>query len=132
LPGIWAGTGSACLVYLAALKSIDDEMYEAAELDGANAFQKVLYVTLPMLKPLLVINFVGAFIGAFHGMGNILVLTGGAYETNVIGLQVFLEAFAYLRFGSSTALAWILGSLLIGFTVYQLSFLRNVEFRRAK
>jgi len=132
LPGIWAGTGSACLVYLAALKSIDDEMYEAAELDGANALQKVIHVTLPMLKPLLVINFVGAFIGAFHGMGNILVLTGGAYETNVIGLQVFLEAFAYLRFGSSTALAWILGSLLIGFTIYQLSFLRKVEFRRAK
>ena len=107
-------------------------MYEAAELDGANAFQKVFHITLPMLKPLLVINFVGAFIGAFHGMGNILVLTGGAYETNVIGLQVFLEAFAYLRFGSSTALAWILGSLLIGFTIYQLSFLRKVEFRRAK
>ena len=132
IPGIWAGTGSACLVYLAALKSIDDELYEAAEIDGADAFGKVLHVTLPCLKPLLIINFVGAFIGAFHGMGNILVLTGGAFETNVIGLQIFLEAFGYLRFGSSTALAWILGSLLIGFTVYQLNFLRKVEFRRAQ
>lgn len=132
LPGIWAGTGSACLVYLAALKSIDDEMYEAADIDGAGTFSKVWHITLPSLKPLLIINFVGAFIGAFHGMGNILVLTGGAYETNVIGLQVFLEAFGYLRFGSATALAWILGSVLIGFTVYQLSFLRKVEFRRAQ
>ncbi len=132
LPGIWAGSGSACLVYLAALKSIDDELYEAADIDGANAWAKVWYITLPSLKPLLIINFVGAFIGAFHGMGNILVLTGGAYETNVIGLQIFLEAFGYLRFGSSTALAWMLGSLLIGFTVYQLNFLRKVEFRRAQ
>ena len=131
-PTVWAGAGSACLVYLAALKSIDDELYEAAEIDGADAFGKVIHVTLPCLKPLLIINFVGAFIGAFHGMGNILVLTGGAFETNVIGLQIFLEAFGYLRFGSATALAWILGSLLIGFTVYQLNFLRKVEFRRAQ
>jgi len=132
IPGIWAGAGSACLVYLAALKSIDDELYEAADIDGADAFGKVWHVTLPCLKPLLIINFVGAFIGAFHGMGNILVLTGGAFETNVIGLQIFLEAFGYLRFGSATALAWILGSLLIGFTVYQLNFLKKVEFRRAQ
>ena len=132
VPGIWAGMGSACLVYLAALKSIDDELYEAAEIDGADALRKVWHVTLPCLKPLLIINFVGAFIGAFHGMGNILVLTGGAFETNVIGLQIFLEAFGYLRFGSATALAWILGSVLIGFTVYQLNFLRKVEFRRAE
>jgi multiple sugar transport system permease protein len=132
IPGIWAGAGSACLIYLAALKSIDDEMYEAAEIDGAGTFSKIVHITLPSLKPLLIINFVGAFIGAFHGMGNILVLTGGAFETNVIGLQIFLEAFGYLRFGSATALAWVLGSMLIGFTVYQLSFLRKVEFRRAQ
>jgi len=131
LPGIWAGTGAACLVYLAALKSIDTCLYEAAEIDGAGTWAKIAHVTLPSLKPLLIINFVGAFIGAFHGMGNILVLTGGAYETNVIGLQIFMEAFGYLRFGSSTALAWILGSLLIGFTIFQLGFLRKVEFRRA-
>jgi ABC-type sugar transport system permease subunit len=132
IPGIWAGTGSACLIYLAALKGVDDEIYEAADIDGAGILSKVFHITLPSLKPLLVINFVGAFIGAFHGMGNILVLTGGAFETNVIGLQIFFEAFGYLRFGSATALAWILASLLIGFTVYQLNFLRKVEFRRAQ
>lgn len=130
LPGIWAGTGSASLVYLAALKSIDDEIYEAAELDGAGIRQKIWHVTLPSLKPLLIINFVGAFIGAFHGMGNVLILTGGLYDTNVIGLQIFIEAFAYLRFGSSTALAWILGSFLVSFTIVQLGILKRVEFRR--
>ena len=132
IPSIWAGSGSACLVYLAALKSIDDEIYEAADIDGAGTFHKIFHITIPSLKPLLIINFVGAFIGAFHNMGNILVLTGGAFETNVIGLQIFFEAFGYLRFGSATALAWILGSLLIGFTIYQLNFLRKVEFRRAQ
>ncbi len=132
IPGIWAGTGSACLVYLAAIKGIDDSLYEAADIDGAGPWHKLFSITIPSLKPLLVINFVGAFIGAFHSMGNILVLTGGAYETNVIGLQIFLEAFSYLRFGPATALAWILGSMLIGFTIYQLNFLRKVEFRRSQ
>ncbi len=130
IPGIWATMGSACLVYLAALKGIDESTYEAADIDGAGAFRKMIYITLPSLKPLLIINFVGAFIAAFHNMGNILVLTGGAYETNVIGLQIFLEAFNYLRFGTATALAWLLGSLLIGFTIYQLNFLKKVEFRK--
>ena len=65
-------------------------------------------------------------------MGNILVLTGGAYETNVIGLQIFTEAFAYLRFGSATALAWILGGFLISFTIVQLGILKKVEFRRVQ
>jgi len=132
LPVIWAGTGNACLVYLAALKSVGEDSYEAAEIDGAGVWHKIRHITLPSLKPLLIINFVGALIGAFHGMGNVLILTGGAYETNVVGLQVFTEAFAYLRFGSSTALAWILGSFLVSFTIVQLGILKKVEFRRAE
>ena len=131
-PSVWAGAGSACLVYLAALKSIDDCLYEAAEIDGAGVWAKVRHVTLPCLKPLIIIQFVGAFIHAFHNMGNILILTGGAYDTNVIGLQIFLESFAFLRFGSAISLAWILGSVLITFTILQLGILKRVEFRRAE
>ena len=132
IPAIWAGTGSASLVYLAAMKSIDDEMYEAAEIDGAGIRHKIFHVTIPNLKPLLIITFIGAFIGAFHGMANVLIMTGGAFETNVVGLQIFTEAFAYLRFGSATALAWILGGFLVSFTIVQLGFLKKVEFRRAE
>ena len=132
IPAIWAGTGSASLVYLAAMKSIDDEMYEAAEIDGAGIRHKIFHVTIPSLKPLLIITFIGAFIGAFHGMANVLIMTGGAFETNVVGLQIFTEAFAYLRFGSATALAWILGGFLVSFTIVQLGFLKKVEFRRAE
>ena len=50
----------------------------------------------------------------------------------VLGLEIWLNAFLYLRFGYATAMAWILGSLLIGFTLYQLRVLRSVEFRRAE
>ena len=74
----------------------------------------------------------GATIGAFQSMQNILVMTGGTAKTMVIGLQIWMEAYVFLRFGYATALAWVLGSMLIGFTVFQLNILRRVEFRKAE
>ena len=91
-------------------------------------------ITLPYLKPLIIINFVGAFIGAFQAMQQIFVMTGGgpARATHVIGLEIWYNAFMYLKFGYATAEAWLLGSLLIGFTVYQLRILKRVKFTTAK
>lgn len=130
LPGIWAGAGPGSLIYQAALKSVPEEMYEAADLDGAGSLQKIWHVTLPTLKPLIIINFVGAFIGAFHAMENIFVMTGGGpmNATYTIGLDIFFNAFLYLKFGYATAVAWILGAILIGFTMYQLKMLKEVRF----
>jgi multiple sugar transport system permease protein len=130
VPGVWAGAGGGCLIYLAALKGVPDDVYEAADLDGAGPLRKFLRITLPYMKPLVLINLVGAFIGAFHAAGNILLMTGGGPDnkTMTIGLQIFYNAYLYLRFGYATAMAWILGSALIGFTLYQLRILRDVKF----
>ena len=105
-----------------------------ADIDGASTLQKVGRITLPYLKPLIIINFVGAFIGAFQAMQQIFVMTGGgpARATHVIGLEIWYQAFMYLKFGYATAEAWLLGSLLIGFTVYQLQILKKVKFTTAK
>lgn len=134
VPGVWANAGMGSLIYLAALKNVDEESYEAADIDGAGAFTKAWYITIPYLKPLIIINFVGAFIGVFHAMGNIFVMTGGGPgdETTVISLLIWFKAFGYLRFGEATAMAWFLGTALIAFTIYQLRILRKVEFRRAE
>lgn len=133
LVGMWAGTGPGCIIYLAALKCVPEELYESADLDGASILRKVRYVTLPTLLPLILINFLGAFIGAFHAMQNVFVLTGGgpSNATRVIGIDIFYQAFLFLDLGYATALAWILGSLLIGFTLYQLRILKQVDFRTA-
>lgn len=137
LPTIWAGMGPGCLIYLAALKTIPDDLYEAADIDGAGIVQKARHVALPGIKALIVINFVGAFIGAMKsGSEFILAMTGGGpYSpfgaTEVIGLHIFWEAFGFLRFGVATAMAWVLGSLLIGFTVIQLQRLSRMEFKAA-
>lgn len=130
IPMIWAGMGPGCLIYLAALKGIADDYYEAAEIDGAGFIDKILFIIVPILKPLIIINFVGAFIGSWYGAeGNILVMTGGAANTEVAGLHIWFKAFTFLQFGPATAMAWMLGFLLIGFTVHQLRILARVEFR---
>jgi len=134
IPGIWAGAGISSLIYLAALKSVPDDLYEAASVDGLGVFGKVRHITLPTIAPLVLINFVGAFIGTFQTMGHIFLLTfgGPGKETLVMSLAIWQEAYVNLRFSLASAYAWILGSILMGFTYLQLQLLRRVDFRQAK
>ena len=134
IPGIWASAGAGSLVYQAALTSVPSDLYEAADVDGAGIISRIRHITIPTLKPLIIINFVGVFIGAFHAMQNIFVMTGGGpfNATRVIGIDIWFNAFMYLKFGLATAMAWVLGLMLIGFTVMQLKILSKVEFRKAQ
>jgi multiple sugar transport system permease protein len=129
LPMIWSGMGPGCLIYLAALKGIADDFYEAADLDGATFIDKILFVVIPILKPLLIIQFIGVFIGAWNSSAFILAMTGGASNTEVADLHIFYKAYLYLKFGPAGAMAWVLGFMLIGFTVYQLRILSRLEFK---
>lgn len=130
LPMVWAGMGPGCLIYLAALKGISEEYYEAADIDGATFIDKILFIVFPILRPLILINFVGVFIGSWFGAtANILAMTGGAANTEVAGLHIFYKAFVFLQFGPATAMAWVLGFILIGFTIHQLRILSRLEFR---
>ncbi len=134
LPGIWAGAGAGSILYLAALKNISPERYEAADIDGANWVQKIRFITLPGLKPLILINLLGVFIGGFKAMENIFVLTQGGplNATRTIGLEVWQNAFMYLKFGYATAAAWVMGSILIGFTLVQIQYLVKLRFSTAR
>jgi len=131
LPQLWAGIGPGSIIYLAALKSIPDEFYEAADLDGAGFVGKIRHIVIPYLKPLIIINFIGAFIAAFRSANYIFIMTGGGPgdATRVLGYEIWVRSFLYLKFGIGTAKAWILGSLLIGFTGYQLRMLSRIQFK---
>ena len=134
LPVIWAAAGPGSIIYLAALKSVPEEMYEAADLDGAGISAKIRRITLPTLRPLLIINLLGATVGAFQASQNILAQTGGGpqYATHTMGLEVFVNAFLYLKFGYATAVAWIMGAMLVGFTMYQLRITKDLKFSQGK
>ena len=133
LPSVWAGIGPGSIIYLAALHGVPEDLYEAADLDGGGVLSKIWHVSIPFLKPLIIINFVGAFIATFHTMQNIFVMTQGGPgdATYVVGLYIFFNSFVWLNFGKATAAAWILGSLLVGFTVYQLRIIRHLKFQAA-
>ena len=133
LPGVWAGAGMASLIYVAALQALPPDYYEATAIDGAGILGRIRHITYPQLLPLMVINFVGAFIAAFQGMGSIFLLTfgGPGDTTNVLSLAIWKEAYNNLRFSTATTMAWFLGVALIGFTYLQIRILRKVEFRRA-
>jgi ABC-type sugar transport system permease subunit/ABC-type glycerol-3-phosphate transport system substrate-binding protein len=134
LPGVWGGMGPGCIIYLAALKAVPEEQYDAADLDGAGIFQKAWHVTLPAIFPLVLINFIGAFIGAFHGMQGILVMTGGGpdHATHVIGLELWYQSYVLANYGQSTAIAWMLASLLVGFVVMQMRIVGRMKFSTAE
>lgn len=134
LPGVWAGAGMASLIYIAALQALPSDYYEAAAIDGAGFRGRMRHVLLPQLMPLMVINFVGAFIAAFQNIGSIFLLTfgGPGDTTNVLSLAIWKEAYNNLRMGQATTMAWFLGTGLIGFTYLQFRILRKVEFRRAE
>ncbi|MDO8682042.1 MAG: extracellular solute-binding protein [Armatimonadota bacterium] len=134
LPTIWAGMGPGCIIYIAALKAVPEEMYDAADLDGAGILQKSWHVTMPVIFPLILINFVGAFIGAFHSSGNILIMTGGGpnHATHVIGLEIFRQGYVLANYGQTTAIAWMLASLLIGFAVFQMKIFARMKFSTAE
>lgn len=129
--GVWSAVGAGSIFYLAALKMIPEELYEAADLDGANIMQKITHVTIPVLRPILIIMLVGSFVGSFQVSERILALTGGGplNATHVLGLEVFYNAYVYLKFGYATAVAWMMGALLIGFTVQQLKIFRESKFK---
>jgi multiple sugar transport system permease protein len=130
--GIWGGMGPGMLIYLAALKSIPDDLYEAAEIDGASWWERFRHITLSYLRPLLVINLIGAVISAFQSSGNILALSGNFPATYTFAVHLWFETFGLGNFGVGTALSWIMAAILMGFTVGQLRILRKVEFRRAE
>jgi len=134
IPSIWAGMGPGSLIYLAALKNIPNDLYEAADLDGAGFFHKLRFIVFPSLKTLIIIQFVAAFIIAAQSSDFILVMTfGGPNEaTRVADLLIFEKAYLYLKFGLATTMAWILSLMLMGFTVIQIKHLSKMEYRTVK
>ena len=134
IPLAWAGMGPGCLIYLAALKTVPEDLYEASAIDGAGFLGRIWHITLPTIRPLVMIQLIFVLIGAFQSADNVLVMTAGGpdHATHVIGLEIFYDAYVYLRFGVAIAIAWILGFFLIGLTMFQMKRISRMSFTTAK
>lgn len=124
---IWTGLGHNMLVFSAGLEGIDESFYEAARIDGANNNQIFWSVTLPLLRPTLLLVTITSFIGAMGSFALILVLTlgGPAQSTNVTALYLYQMAFQDLRMGRASALAFILFVIIFIMTLIQLRIFRR-------
>ncbi|GIQ65014.1 ABC transporter permease [Paenibacillus cisolokensis] len=102
--------GSAMIIFLAGLKQIPKELYEASSVDGANKFRQFFHVTLPMLSPVMLFNLVMGVIGSFQMFTSAFIITEGGpiNSTEVYALYLYDKAFANLEMGYASALAWIL------------------------
>jgi len=118
LINLWA-QGSAMVIFLAALRDVPRSLYDAAEVDGANAWHKFWYITIPMCSPVILFNLVMGFIGGFQIFTLPWLLTqGGPHKaTEFYSLYLYRNAFSYMRMGKACALAWILFVIIVMFTV---------------
>ncbi|HUV09050.1 MAG TPA: sugar ABC transporter permease [Spirochaetia bacterium] len=116
---IWRGIAFFAIMLVAALQSIPIELYEAAGIDGAGAFKKFRYVTLPMIKPMVVVSVLLRVIWTFNSMDIIYVMTEGgpAFSSNTLATYTFLIAYKHLDFGYAGALSVFIFILLIVFTI---------------
>ena len=112
---VW-GAGGSLLTYLAALKDIPEDLYGAAMIDGANVFQRVRYITVPLMTPIIFYNLVLGIIGAFRKFTDAYVLGGAGKEGNFYMVYLYEEAFGHYRMGYATALAWVLFVIILALT----------------
>jgi len=107
---IWRGTAFTMILQYAGLQRIPLGLYEAADIDGASAFQKFYYITIPQLVPILFINFVLITIYTFNTFDMVIVLTGGgpARATQVLTLSAYEQVFSFFSLGRGSAIAVIL------------------------
>lgn len=117
----WQGVGFAMLILLAGLQGVPEEFYEAASIDGASSWQRMRYVTLPMLSPALFFVVVTSLIGAFQAFDQFFVLTQGgpADATTPLTLYIFNNAFKFFKMGYGAALAAALFVIILIITVIQ-------------
>jgi multiple sugar transport system permease protein len=113
----WA-SGGTVVVFLASLQDVPRSLYEAATVDGANAWQRFLNVTIPMCSPVILFNLTIGFIGAFQEFTLPWLLTGGgpAASTELYSLHLYRNAFQNLRMGYASSLAWVQFVVIIIFT----------------
>ena len=112
--------GSSMIIFLAGLRQIPQDMYEAASIDGASKTRQFFRITLPLLTPVIFFNAVILTIDAFKAFTPAFVISdgsGGPIDSTLFyTLYLYQEAFTNFRFGYASALAWVLVAIIAAFT----------------
>ncbi len=118
---VWS-VGGMMLVFLAGLQNISDQLYEAAEIDGAGPISQFFNVTVPILSPTIFFNTIIATIASFRVFEPAIVLTSGGPSNSTLFYvyHLFNRAFTFGQFGYASAMAWLLFAIVLALTVLQI------------
>jgi multiple sugar transport system permease protein len=123
---IWSSIGLYMVIFLAGLQNIPTSLYEAAEIDGANKFQRFSYITIPMLKPTIFFNLVVSLIGTFQTFDQSYVVSGGnggpLDSTMTVVLYLYRVGFREFKMGYACAIAFILFAIIFTLTMINKKF----------
>jgi len=132
IASFWMYVGYNMVYFLAALQNVSKDLLEAAEIDGANAWHKFLYVTIPAIRPIATFVFLISFIGAMQLFELPFLLLGAGGGKDGAGLTVvmylFDKGFTVGDLGYASAIGWVLAMILFGFAMIQ-KFVGRVEER---
>ncbi len=124
---IWRYFPLSFLFILARMQSIDGDMYEAADMDGASPFQQFWYLSLPQLLGILSVLFLLRFIWTFNKFDDIFLLTGGNAGTRTLTVSVYEQAFAISNIGAGAAVAVVIFGCLLTFSIFFLKYISREE-----
>lgn len=120
--------GSAMLIFLAGLKQVPADLYEASLIDGAGHIRKFFYITIPMITPMILFNMIMQIINSFQSFNAAYIISGGSggplNSTLLYSLYLYQKGFAYFQMGYASAMAWVL--LLI------ISIITFLQFKLSK
>ncbi|WP_130837663.1 carbohydrate ABC transporter permease [Lachnoclostridium sp. Marseille-P6806] len=133
LMSVWQ-FGSSMIIFAAGLKEIPVSLYEAAEIDGANGWQRFFRITLPMLSPIILYNLIMQTISAFMTFTQAFVITGGGPNnaTMLYALNVYNQAFKYNKMGYACAMSWSMLVVMSAVTLVIFKTSRHWVFNEAE
>ena len=126
---IWQGVGYNSVIYIAALAGVDQELYEAATIDGATAMQQRMKIAIPMLAPSITINFITTSISAFKAYELPYTISKGlpGYTTHLVTQMIRQATFDSMDYGRGAALSVLLLVIIFSIQLIQLIVLQKRE-----
>lgn len=130
LVGIWLKVGYYYIIFDAGLKNIPEELYEAAEIDGASAWVKIKNITIPMLSSVMFFVCVMLFIGVFNMFNEVYIMTQGGpdYSTYTLSMYIYFYAFNQFDMGRAAAASWVLFALVGLVTLIQFKVKKRLVY----
>jgi multiple sugar transport system permease protein len=121
------GVGQTAFIYLAKMQDVPHDLYEAADLDGASTWQKIIHITLPTISPIIFFNIIMGIISVFQVFTEPYLMTGGgpAQATYFLPQYIYDHAFRFMRMGYASAMSWILFLVILLLTMLAFRLARN-------